>query len=212
MFDIEYKGANAVVFTTKNTKVVFDPRVSLAGGTDVSVKDDVEVTTEDRFAVEKTTPKLWFSGPGEYELGDVSLIGMPSKRHIDTEEQGMQSTIYKMTIGDIKIAIIGNVAPALNDDQLESLGVIDIVVIPVGGGGYTLDASDAATMVRQIEPKMVVPVHYADPSLNYEVPQEELEVFVKELGAGIIEAGPKHKVKGSSAIPEQLSIVKISKS
>ena len=78
MFDIEYKGANAVVFTTKNTKVVFDPRVSLAGGTDVSVKDDVEVTTEDRFAVEKTTPKLWFSGPGEYEVGDVSLIGMPS--------------------------------------------------------------------------------------------------------------------------------------
>lgn len=212
MFDIEYKGANAVVFTTKKTKVVFDPKVSLAGGSDVSVTDAVEVVTEDRFAVEKTTPKLLFDGPGEYETGDVSLIGLPARRHIDTEEQGYQSTIYRMVVGDIRVAVIGNVAPKLSDEQLESLGVIDLVVLPIGGGGYTLDATDAATIVRQIDPRMVVPVHFADPDLKYEVPQEDVEVFVKELSAGIIEAGPKHKIKGISSVPEQLTIVKISRS
>ena len=212
MFDIEYKGANAVVFTTKKTRVIFDPRVSVAGGKDVAISDDVEVTTESRFVVEKATPRLLFDGPGEYEVGEVSIKGTPARRHIDTEEQGKKATIYRVVIGDIRIAVIGNIAPKLDDDQLESLGVVDMVVIPVGGGGYTLDASDASFMVRQIEPRVVIPVHYADATLSYEVPQEDVEQFVKEMGVGIVEPGPKYKVKGDSSIPEQLTIVQIAKS
>lgn len=212
MFDVEYKGANAVVFTTKKTRVVFDPKVSLAGGADVSVRGDVEITTESRFAVEDTTPKLLFDGPGEYEVGDVALVGVAARRHIDTEEQGNQSTIYRMTIGDVRLAVIGNVAKKLSEEQLEALGVVDIVIVPIGGNGYTLDAVDAAAMVRQIEPRTVIPVHYADPHLKYEVPQDEFEVFAKALGANVIEEGPKWKVKGLSSVPEQLSIVKIARS
>jgi L-ascorbate metabolism protein UlaG (beta-lactamase superfamily) len=212
MFDIEYKGANAVVFTTKKTQLVFDPRVSVAGGKDVSVKGAIEVVTEDRFAVENTTPKLLLSIPGEYGVGDTSITGVAAQRHIDTEEQGQKSTIYRVVIGDVRIAVLGNIAPKLSDDQLEALGVIDIVVIPVGGGGYTLDPTDAAKLVRQIEPRAVIPVHYADEALNYEVPQQDLDVFVQELGAGVIEAGPKYKIKSISSVPEQLSVVKITRS
>lgn len=128
MFDIEYKGANAVVFTTKKTQLVFDPRVSVAGGKDVFVKGAIEVVTEDRFAVENTTPKLLLSIPGEYGVGDTSITGVAAQRHIDTEEQGQKSTIYRVVIGDVRIAVLGNIAPKLSDDQLEALGVIDIVV------------------------------------------------------------------------------------
>lgn len=212
MFEIEYKGANAVVFTTKKIKVVFDPKVSLVGASDLEVSGAVEVVTEDRFVVEKSSPKLLFNGPGEYEVGDVSIIGVPARRHIDTEDQGLQATIYRVVIGDVRIAVIGNIAPKLDDDQLEALGVVDAVVVPVGGGGYTLDASDAALMVRQIEPRAIIPVHYHDSALKYEVPQEDLELFVKELGVGIIEAGPKFRIKGDTSIPEQMSVVKISRS
>lgn len=212
MFDIEYKGANAVVLTTKKTRVIFDPRLSLAGVKDVPVSGDVEVVTEDRFAVDNTTAKLKFNGPGEYEVGDVSLNGIPARRHIDTEDQGLQATMYRVVIGDVRIAVIGNIAPRLSDEQLESIGVVDIVIIPVGGGGYTLDATDAASVVRQIEPTIAIPVHYNDSALRYEVPQDEMDAFVKELGAGIIEAGTRYKVKGTSTIPEQLTIVKVSRS
>ena len=212
MFDIEYRGANAVVFTTKKTQLVFDPRVSVAGGKDVSVKGAIEAVTEDRFAVENTTPKLLLSIPGEYGVGDTSITGVAAQRHIDTEEQGQKSTIYRVVIGDVRIAVLGNIAPKLSDDQLEALGVIDIVVIPVGGGGYTLDPTDAAKLVRQIEPRAVIPVHYADEALNYEVPQQDLDVFVQELGAGVIEAGPIYKIKSISSVPEQLSVVKITRS
>lgn len=212
MFDVEYKGANAVIFTTRKTRVVFDPKVSLAGGSDVATTGDIAVATEERFLVEGAKARLGFDGPGEYEAADIALKGVAAQRHIDTPEQGRQAVIYRLTIGDVRVAIVGNVASKLTETQLEELGVVDIVVIPVGGGGYTLDPTDAATMVRQIEPRAVVPVHYADAGLKYEVPQEECDVFVKELGVNVIEAGPKWKVKGAASVPTQLSVVKITRS
>ena len=212
MFDIEYKGANNVVFTTKMVKIMLDPALSLVGLKDSLGIQDVEVLTEDRFAVNNTTPRLLLSGPGEYEVGDVSLKGIAAWRHIDTESDAKKSTIYRLMIGDVRAVIIGNIAPKLSDSQLEEIGVVDVVVIPVGGGGYTLDATSAANMVRQLEPKAVIPIHYADSALHYEVPQDDLSVFVGEMGTETIDAGFKWKVKGITSLPEQLSVVTIARS
>ena len=85
MFDIEYKGANAIVFATKKVRVVFDPNLAVVGAKNVSVKDSVEVATEDRFAVTDPAPRLLLNGPGEYEVGDVAISGIPARRHIDTD-------------------------------------------------------------------------------------------------------------------------------
>ena len=207
MFDIEYKGANAVIFTTKNVKVVFDPRLSLVGKKDLSVEDVVEVLTEDRFASTVGNPRVQFDGPGEYEVADVGLAGFPAQRHIDAG--GNNSTIYKLLIGG---AVLGNIDPKLSEEQLEQIGVTDIVVLPVGGGGYTLDATAAAVIVKQIDPRVVIPVHYSDPELAYEVPQDVLDTFLKEVGASGIDAGTKWKVKSAEALPEQLTVVKIDRS
>lgn len=210
MFDIEYKGANAVIFTTKNVKVVFDPRLSLVGKKDLSVEDVVEVLTEDRFASTVGNPRVQFDGPGEYEVADVGLAGFPAQRHIDAE--GNNSTIYKLLISGMRIAVLGNIDPKLSEEQLEQIGVTDIVVLPVGGGGYTLDATAAAVIVKQIDPRVVIPVHYSDPELEYEVPQDVLDTFLKEVGASGIDAGTKWKVKSAEALPEQLTVVKIDRS
>lgn len=212
MFDIEYKGANAVTFTTKKTKVVFDPGLATVGAKDVATDGSIVVLTEDRFAAKAGKPTLVFEGPGEYEAGEVALKGVAARRHIDNEEQGWGSTAYRMVIGDIRVAVIGNIAPRLDDDQLEALGVIDILVLPVGGGGLTLDATDAATVARQIEPRFIIPVHYAESALKYEVPQEDMDLFVKEMGVGVIEAGLKHKIKGDSGLPDQMTVLKITRS
>ena len=212
MFDIEYKGANAVIFTTKKLKVVVDPGLDIAGHKDVAVKDSVVLLTEDRLRPKSNDTRLQFDGPGEYEVGDVSIVGVAARRNIDAEDQGKASTIYRLTIDDTKIAVLGNIAPKLDDDQLEAFGMVDIVVVPVGGGGLTLDSKDAAAIVRQIEPKAVVPVHFDDPALKYEVPQEKADLIVTELSAGVIEAGPKFKLKNTSSIPDQLTVIMISRS
>jgi L-ascorbate metabolism protein UlaG (beta-lactamase superfamily) len=100
----------------------------------------------------------------------------------------------------------------LNDEQLEALGVVDMVIVPVGGGGLTLDATSAASLVRQIDPKVVIPTHYADGALKYEMPQEPLETFVKELGSPVEAVGVKYKLKGVSSLPAVLTVIEIARS
>ena len=211
MFDIEYKGGNTVVITTKKATLVVDPKQSVVGLKDLSVKEGIQLATEERFVVPNSEYQLTLEGPGEYEVSDFSIRGMPAVRHIDADDSLPVSTIYRVEVGGVNIAILGNIAPKLSEDQLESIGVVDMVVIPVGGGGYTLDATSAASLVRKIDPKVVIPVHYADAALKYEVPQGDLETFTKELGAPVEETA-KYKIKSASAVPEALTTVVVTRS
>lgn len=211
MFEIEYKGANTVVITTKKATIVTDPKLSLAGLKDASVKDMIEIVTEDRFAIPSDDVRLVIESPGEYGVADFDIHGIPAQRHLDSEADPKASTMYRIQFSDLKVALLGNIYEKLNEEQLERIGVIDILIIPVGGNGYTLDATGAATITRQIEPRVVIPIHYADSGVKYEVPQGDLDLFVKELGAPVEET-TKYKVKAASALPPVLTIVQIQRS
>ena len=211
MFEIEYKGGNTVVIATKKATLVTDPKQTLVGLKDYVVKEAIEVATEPRFALNGDTARLAIEGPGDYEVADFSIRGVSAQRHLDTESDEQIATVYRIEVGEARIALIGNISEKLSDDQLEALGVVDIAIIPVGGGGYTLDATAAANTIRQIDPKVVVPVHYADKALEYEVPQDDLRTFVSELGAPV-ETVPKYKVKSAAAIPPTLTVVEITRS
>lgn len=211
MFDIEYKGGNTVTITTKKMTLVTDPKLSLVGLKDLIIKDALEIATEERLAVNGGDAKLCIEGPGEYGIGDFDIKGVPAQRHLDAEGQPLLSTMYRIEVGDVRIGVLGNIYEKLSDDQLEELGLLDILILPVGGNGYTLDATGAANVVRKIDPKVVIPVHYDDKALTYEVPQESLDTFVKELGAPV-EQMPKYKVKSSLTIPATLTIVELTRS
>jgi L-ascorbate metabolism protein UlaG (beta-lactamase superfamily) len=73
--------------------------------------------------------------------------------------------------------------------------MVDVVVVPVGGSGYTLDGVGALKVLKQIEPKVVIPTHYADKALKYEVPQASLEDAIKGLGMEVSERVGKYKIK-----------------
>ena len=103
-------------------------------------------------------------------------------------------------------------AAKISDEQYERIGVVDILIIPVGGNGYTLDAKDAAVIVKNIEPKVVIPVSYSDSGLKYEVPQDDVELFVKELGTQNVETVSRYKVKNASTLPDVLTVIKIERS
>jgi len=211
MFDLEYKGGNSVVFASKKVSLIMDPKLSLVGLKDIKTKDEVELVTESRFQVPNSDARIIIDGPGEYEVGDFTIKGIAATRHIDTPDQEKLSTIYRIECGDVKTAVIGNIDPKLTEEQLEAIGVVDILVLPVGGGGYTLDATSAAAIVRSVEPKAVVPIHYAGASLSYEVPQEPLAPFVSELGAPV-ETVAKLKVKSSASLPPVLTVYEVTRS
>lgn len=211
MFEVEYKGANSVVISTKKGTIVTDPKLSLVGLKDANVKDSIEIATEVRFALNTDTARLVIEGPGEYGISDFDIRGIAAQRHLDSESDPKASTIYRIEAGEIRVALIGNIYEKLSEVQLEELGLIDVLIIPVGGNGYTLDATGAVTLTRLIDPKIVVPIHYADPAIKYEVPQDDFETFAKELG-GTVEEAPKLKLKSAAVLPEALTIYKLARS
>jgi len=210
MFEVEYKGANTVVISTKKSTMVTDPKLSLVGLKDLSIKDVIELATEARFSLDNDTVRLKIEGPGEYGVGEFDIKGIAAQRHLDSESDPLRSTMYRVEVSDIRVAIIGNIYEKLSDTQLEELGLIDVLIIPVGGNGYTLDATGAANLTRKIDPKVVIPVHFAEADLKYEVPQESLDVFVKELGAPVEEMS-KYKLKQSALLPAALTIVHLTR-
>lgn len=210
MFEIEYKGGNTVVFSTRNAVMVCDPKTSVVGLKDTVVKEAIELATEARFALDSPGAKLHIEGPGEYGVSEFDIKGVAAQRHLDTEADPKQSTIYRIEVAGIRVALIGNIYEKLSEDQLEQIGVVDVLVLPVGGGGYTLDATGAVTITRQIEPRVVVPVHYAETGVTYEVPQAPVDEFVKELGVAH-ETVAKYKLKQASALPAGLTVVQVTR-
>ncbi len=208
MFDIEYRGGNSVYIATKGLKLLSDPKLSLVGLKDANPKDMVELLTESRFASGSVDTHLTLEGPGEYEIGDFSIRGVAAMRHLDAGTDTAGTTMYRISVGDVHIALLGNIASKLSEDQLEAIGVVDILIIPVGGGGYTLDAVDAVRLVRQIDPKVVIPVHYAESGLTYEVPQDALQLFIDEMGLPV-ETLDKYKMKSSSSLPATMTVVEL---
>lgn len=205
MFEIDYKGGNSVLVTTKQVKLWVDPNLALIGLKNGKLNDFVQLATEDRFLVQEADATMQLEGPGEYEVGDISIEGFAMQRHIDTPDDVKKTTMYRLSIGDYRIAILGNIAPELTEDDLESIGVVDILILPVGGGGYTLDATSATSVVRKVEPKVVIPVHYKDAGINYEVPQDVVDTFTSELGLPV-ETKSKLKVKSGGDIPATITV------
>lgn len=211
MLEIEYKGGNSVLITTKGKQLLIDPNVEPIGLKATKTADAVFLATEQRFALPGALDSLQLEGPGEYEVGPFAIKGVAAQRHIDTQNEKKLGSIYHIDVGDIRLAVIGNIDAKLSDEQLETIGVVDVLIIPVGGNGYTLDARSAIRIVAQVEPKVVIPVHYADGAITYEVPQDDVDVFTKELGAPI-EHEPKLKLKSSSALPATLTTYVLSRS
>ncbi len=208
MFDIEYKGGNGIVISTRKSKLIADPKLSLVGLKDIAVKNAIEIATEERFVVNDHEATLVISGPGEYEIGDFSVRGIPAIRHIDSETDESKATIYRIDVGDVRLVLMGNIAGKLSEEQLEAIGVVDMAILPVGGNGYTLDHTNATKVIRQIDPKVVIPIHYADSDLSYEVPQDPLDLFTKELGVPV-ETVLKYKLKSAATLPVAMSVVEI---
>jgi L-ascorbate metabolism protein UlaG (beta-lactamase superfamily) len=138
--------------------------------------------------------------PGEYEIKGVFVRGIDSW-HDDVEgkERG-KNTIYTIEAEDMRLCHLGDLGQKeLTNDQLEKIGVVDILMIPVGGV-YTIDASQAVKIISQIEPKIVIPMHYALPKLTVEL--EGVEKFLKAMGKNAAEPADKLTIK-ASALPKE---------
>ena len=202
--EIQFYGSNCVRLTTKKATIVVD---DLTGS--VAKSGDIVLFTGKHDKL-KTDVKIVIEQAGEYEVSDALIQGIPARSHL--EQEGDQSvTMFKVIGEDIKVAVLGHIYPDLNDEQLEVLGTVDVLIIPVGGSGYTLDAIGALKLIKEIEPKIIIPTHYADTGVKYEVPQASLADVLKELAMEPKETVPKLKLKANELLGESNQLIVLEK-
>jgi L-ascorbate metabolism protein UlaG (beta-lactamase superfamily) len=191
--ELSFYGANCVRLSSKKAQIVVDDNLDKVGLKQVTKPTDISLRTSLEFPEHKDaafTAEL----PGEYEVAGVVIRGIAARSHMD-EEGKNSAVIYTIQADESKVVILGHIFPELSESQLEQIGMVDAAVVPVGGSGYTLDGIGALKVIKQIEPKVVIPTHYADKAIKYEVPQAELAEAVKNLGMEVSEKVDKFKIK-----------------
>ena len=197
--ELQFYGANCVVVAYKGTRIVIDDNLASLGAKSVTKAGDIALFTGPHEPA--ANARRVFDSPGEYEVGDISIVGIAAKLHTEAGDK-LEATIFKLITNEMSVLFTGHIYPELNDTQLESIGMIDLLVVPVGGNGYTVDLVGALKLIKAIEPKLVVPTHYADKALKYPVPQQDLANVLKELAME-----PKETIAKLRLKPSELSDV-----
>ena len=145
-------------------------------------------------------------GPGEYEIKEVFIQGIPSFHDDQEGKERGRNTIYVLEAEDLRFCHLGDLGQKqLTDEQLEKIDKVDVLMIPVGGEGYTIDSSAAQKIIGQIEPKIVIPMHYALP--KNKVKLDEVSKFLKTMGKPSVTPQEKFTVKLSTLPSDGMEIV-----
>lgn len=222
MAKIQWAGQSCFQISVSNSKdhsadIVIDP----FDGDDIGLKmpnfsADIALVTHDHHdhnnvkglkgpASPAGAEPFLISGPGEYEIKEVFVRGIPSYHDDQEGKEKGQNTIYLIEAEDMRFCHLGDVGQKqLTEEQLEKIGGVDVLMIPVGGE-FTIDSSGAQKIISQIEPLVVIPMHYAIPKLKVKL--EEVGKFLKAMGKGSVAPQDKFVVKSSTLPKEGMEIV-----
>ena len=217
MVDIWFYGQSCFRVKGKNASIVFDPYdADFTGLHLLKLEADIVCVSHDhrdhnnieavKNLKEKEAPFV-ISGPGEYEKIGVNIVGIASF-HDDREgsERG-KNTIYHVVIDGINIVHLGDLGQKkLTQEQVEQLSTCDILLIPVGGV-YTISGKDAPDIISQIEPKVIIPMHYKIEGLKFDL--NPVEVFLSTMGKEKLETQAKFSVS-EEKLPTEPEVVVLS--
>lgn len=201
---INFLRANCLKFKINNVSLVIDDNLKQLKGKSVAQAQDVVCITNPRLIDQPKEAKLILDMPGSYEVGSVFINGIATKS-FKSAEDNEQSVIYKIMSDNLSAVVLGHIQPNLTDEQLEAIGLVDILFVPIGGGDYTLDSEMAAQITKSINPRVVIPTHYKQSGIKYEVDQDSYDDFIKTIGLEPEFIDNAYKPKPNT-LSEQLSL------
>jgi L-ascorbate metabolism protein UlaG (beta-lactamase superfamily) len=140
------------------------------------------------------------TGPGEYEIGNVFITGVPTQ----SKRNGNPNTLYVFDYDGINIAHLGDLNRVPNQAEVEALGPIHVALVPVGGGS-SLNAYRAAEVISLLEPNIIIPMHYATPVGSISL--DPINRFLKEMGLTEVETMPSFRLSSSNQLPEDTQVI-----
>lgn len=143
-------------------------------------------------------------GPGEYEVGGVFITGAADKRKKNGTDNKPRNTIYVIEYNDINIAHMGNIDTVPSQTDIESLGPINIALLPVGGKS-TVNAAKAVEIVSLLDPQIIIPIHYG--MKESKIVLESVDKFFKEMGVSGVSPVESLKLNGSKDLPEETQVI-----
>ncbi|MGQ9676721.1 MAG: MBL fold metallo-hydrolase [Chloroflexota bacterium] len=205
--EITWLGHSAFRLRGKEATVLTDPYGSEIGYVLGKVSADIVTVSHDHYDHNNVgavtgSPKV-ISGPGEYEIRGVRITGI---RTFHDSEGGLRrgkNTVYVIELDDLVVAHLGDLGHVPTPEQVQQMGNVDVLLIPVGGT-FTINAAQAAEVVNLVEPKIVIPMHYKTPSLKLDV--DSADRFLREMGVKQVEPQPK-LVVNKGALPAETTVV-----
>lgn len=212
--EITYFGHSTFKLKGKSGTVVTDPFADSIGLSLPTISGDIITIShhhDDHNAVKKVngtarrSDPFIIEHPGEYEVGGISVFGVQT--YHDAQQGGERglNNVFTILIDDVRICHLGDLGHELTVGQLEQIGVVDVLICPVGGH-FTIDPKQAVAVIQSIEPAYVIPMHYKT-SKHGEVFNEmqPLEMFLKEYGVQPVPVAKLSVEKGK--LPEETELV-----
>lgn len=187
----------------KHATIVTDPYANKVGLSAPKIRGDVVTISHNapghNAATAVTGAEHILTGPGEYEIGNVFITGATtaSKKSPD------KNVLFTFDYDGLTVAHLGDMQTVPSQSQIETLEMVSILLVPVGGGN-SLNAAQAAEVVSMLEPNIVIPMHYQIPGLKIDL--DPIDRFLNEMGVTDIEEETSLKISMSS-LPEETETV-----
>jgi len=194
--EIMFLGHSCFRIKGKKSSVVVDPYSKEIGFLLPKVKADAVVISHDHFdhndvsRVEDYRVKI--TEPGEYEVGGIKIVGIASFHDEVKGAKRGENTIYKIVVDDIVVVHLGDLGTKLTDEQIEDLNRVEVLLLPVGGK-YTIGADEAVEIVKELNPAIVVPMHFKEQGKKVDV--GTVGQFIEKIGLEARKVGKKLTVK-----------------
>ena len=213
LMDIKYFGHSSFYIRTKTAKIVTDPYDSVYTGLKFP-KTEADIVTishdhnDHNSLVDIKGEPLVLTWPGEFEKNQVRITGFQSFHDKKNGEERGENVIYKFEADDFTILHCGDLGHMIPDEMIDQIGSVDVVMIPVGGL-YTIGPVEAVKVLNEIEPSIVIPMHYGQEGLKSETFDglQPLEAFLKEIGALDVETIEKLTLKQEDLTGESTRVV-----
>ncbi len=209
--EITWYGLSCFRLREGGVTVVCDPFDKSVGLTLPRIRADIVTVSHDQpghNAVSRVTgePKV-ISGPGEYEVKNVFVTGLTTYHKNGGAARPERNIAYFFDFDGFIVGHLGDLGQVPSQTQVEEVGDIDVLFVPVGGGDV-LEASRAAEVIGLLEPRILIPMHYQHPGLDPELAAklDPVEKFLKELGITDPERLESLKITKSS-LPEETQIM-----
>lgn len=198
---INWYGQTCFRITTQKEKngqvnIIIDPPTENSGIRGPKLEADILLSTD---AKEKVPSGQYFliDGPGEYDIKEIYIEGIGAQN----------AFIYTIEAEGMKICHLGKInGQELTSEQVEAIGEIDILMLPIGGG-ESVDAKTAVKIMSQIEPKVIVPMYYKIAKSKEKL--DSIDGFLKMLGIKSLEKMPKLTIKEKDLPKEEVKIIEL---